>query len=170
MASNYSKIMKNELERMWKESVSAKFKILFRHLSGGTEDNHEYCHHWSVLGWDSNRTALEYKLELLPFFWIWYKDLYFVTTALSRCFYNPIWRTWSLFLCTCSQGDFTYHLRSNLLVWANSWTQFRSFRLCCRPERTAPNISVLKLLCPIRYISHPLWSCLRSSVDLVEIN
>lgn len=125
------------------------------------------CHDWRFLGWDSNRTALEYKLEVLPFFWISYKELYFVTTALSRCFYNPIWRTWSLFLCTCSQGDFTYHLRANLLVWANSWTQFR---LCCRPERTAPNISVLKLLCPIRYISHPLWSCLRSAVDLVEIN
>jgi hypothetical protein len=33
--------MNNELERVWKEVVVAKFKILFQHLPGGTEENHE---------------------------------------------------------------------------------------------------------------------------------
>jgi hypothetical protein len=31
----------NELERMWKESFMAYFKILPQNLSGGTEENHE---------------------------------------------------------------------------------------------------------------------------------
>jgi hypothetical protein len=67
----------------------------------------------------------------------------------------------------CSQGEFTYRLHANLMLWANSWTEYR---LCYRPERTAPNFCLLKLLCPIRNISHPLWSCLRFVVDLVTVN
>jgi hypothetical protein len=34
--------MNDELERMWKEAVVAKFKILSRYFSGGTEENHEH--------------------------------------------------------------------------------------------------------------------------------
>jgi hypothetical protein len=33
--------MNNELERVWNEAVMALFKVLSRHLSGGTEENHE---------------------------------------------------------------------------------------------------------------------------------
>jgi hypothetical protein len=33
--------MIDELERIWKEAVLALFKVLSRHLSGGTEENHE---------------------------------------------------------------------------------------------------------------------------------
>jgi hypothetical protein len=32
----------NELEKKWKEAVVAKFGVLFYHLSGETDDNHEY--------------------------------------------------------------------------------------------------------------------------------
>jgi hypothetical protein len=31
----------NELERMWKEAVMAKFKVLSQHLPGRTEENHK---------------------------------------------------------------------------------------------------------------------------------
>jgi hypothetical protein len=31
----------NELERMWKEAVMVKFKVLYQHLPGGTEENQE---------------------------------------------------------------------------------------------------------------------------------
>jgi hypothetical protein len=31
----------NELERMWKEAVVTCFKVLYRHLPGGTEKNDE---------------------------------------------------------------------------------------------------------------------------------
>jgi hypothetical protein len=31
----------DELERMWKEAVVALFKVLSRHLPGGSEENHE---------------------------------------------------------------------------------------------------------------------------------
>jgi hypothetical protein len=34
-------IVNNELERMRKEVVMAEFKVLSRHLPGGTEENHE---------------------------------------------------------------------------------------------------------------------------------
>jgi hypothetical protein len=30
-----------ELERMWKEEVVTKFKVLSRHFPGGTEENRE---------------------------------------------------------------------------------------------------------------------------------
>jgi hypothetical protein len=33
--------MNNEIESMWKEAVVAKFKILPRHSSEETEENHE---------------------------------------------------------------------------------------------------------------------------------
>jgi hypothetical protein len=33
--------MRNELERMRKESVVAKVQIIFQHLPGGTEGSHE---------------------------------------------------------------------------------------------------------------------------------
>jgi hypothetical protein len=32
--------MNNELERVWKEAIVTYFKILPRHLTGGTEENH----------------------------------------------------------------------------------------------------------------------------------
>jgi hypothetical protein len=41
IASNKRMIVNNELERMWKETVVAQFKVLSRHLPGGTEGNHE---------------------------------------------------------------------------------------------------------------------------------
>jgi hypothetical protein len=34
-------LMNNELERVWKETVIAVFKVLFRHLPGGTEESRE---------------------------------------------------------------------------------------------------------------------------------
>jgi hypothetical protein len=34
-------LMNNELERIWKESVVASFKVLSRRLPGGSEENHE---------------------------------------------------------------------------------------------------------------------------------
>jgi hypothetical protein len=34
-------IVNNELKRMWKEVVMAKFKVLSQHLPVGTEENHE---------------------------------------------------------------------------------------------------------------------------------
>jgi hypothetical protein len=33
--------MNDNLERTWKEAVGAKFKVLSRHLPGGTEEKHE---------------------------------------------------------------------------------------------------------------------------------
>jgi hypothetical protein len=33
--------MNDGLERMWKEAVVAYFKVLSRHLPGGTEESHE---------------------------------------------------------------------------------------------------------------------------------
>jgi hypothetical protein len=33
--------MNNELERTWNEAAAASFKVLFQHLPGGTEINHE---------------------------------------------------------------------------------------------------------------------------------
>jgi hypothetical protein len=33
--------MNNEMERMWKVAVMAKFKVLSQHLLGGTEKKHE---------------------------------------------------------------------------------------------------------------------------------
>jgi hypothetical protein len=41
IASNERMIVNNELERMWKEAVVAKFMVLSRHLPGGTKENHE---------------------------------------------------------------------------------------------------------------------------------
>jgi hypothetical protein len=39
-------LMNNELERMWREVVMAKHKVLSGNLPGGTEENHEnHCHH-----------------------------------------------------------------------------------------------------------------------------
>jgi hypothetical protein len=34
-------LMSNELERVWKEAVMARFKILSQHLPGETEENQE---------------------------------------------------------------------------------------------------------------------------------
>jgi hypothetical protein len=31
----------NELKRIWNEAVVVKFKVLFRHFSGGAEGNHK---------------------------------------------------------------------------------------------------------------------------------
>jgi hypothetical protein len=36
-----ARLINNELERMWKEAIVAKFKVLSRHLPGGTEENHK---------------------------------------------------------------------------------------------------------------------------------
>jgi hypothetical protein len=33
--------MTDELERIWNEMVVVQFKLLSRHFSGGTEENHE---------------------------------------------------------------------------------------------------------------------------------
>jgi hypothetical protein len=33
--------MVNELERIWKEAAVAWFKVLYRHLPGGTRENYE---------------------------------------------------------------------------------------------------------------------------------
>jgi hypothetical protein len=41
IASNERMIVNNELERKWKEAVVAQFKVLSRHLPGGTKENHE---------------------------------------------------------------------------------------------------------------------------------
>jgi hypothetical protein len=32
----------NELERIWKEAAVAYFKVLFRQMPGGIEENHEH--------------------------------------------------------------------------------------------------------------------------------
>jgi hypothetical protein len=37
-------IVNHELERMWQERSVACFNVLSLHLSGGTEENHEYAH------------------------------------------------------------------------------------------------------------------------------
>jgi hypothetical protein len=34
-------MVNNELEMIWKEAVSASFKVLFRHFPEGTEEGHE---------------------------------------------------------------------------------------------------------------------------------
>jgi hypothetical protein len=34
-------MLNNELERMWKEAVISKFKVLSLHLPGGTKENHK---------------------------------------------------------------------------------------------------------------------------------
>jgi hypothetical protein len=34
-------IVNDELQRMWKETVVASFKVQFRHFPGGTDENHE---------------------------------------------------------------------------------------------------------------------------------
>ena len=36
----------NELERMWKASVKAKFKVLLQNLRGGSEKTHKTCSSW----------------------------------------------------------------------------------------------------------------------------
>jgi hypothetical protein len=36
-----NKMINSEFERTWKEDVIAQFKVLYQHLAGGTEDNHE---------------------------------------------------------------------------------------------------------------------------------
>jgi hypothetical protein len=36
--------MNDELQRLWKEAVVAKFKALSRNFLGGTEENHEKSH------------------------------------------------------------------------------------------------------------------------------
>jgi hypothetical protein len=41
IASNERMIVNNELESMWKEAVMAQFKVLSRHLPGGTDEIHE---------------------------------------------------------------------------------------------------------------------------------
>jgi hypothetical protein len=35
------RLVNNELERMWKEGDVVYFEILYKHLSGGSEENHE---------------------------------------------------------------------------------------------------------------------------------
>jgi hypothetical protein len=35
--------MKEELIRMWYETVLAKFETLYRHMPGGTEEDNENC-------------------------------------------------------------------------------------------------------------------------------
>jgi hypothetical protein len=37
-------IVNNELENMWKKVATAELEILFRHLPGGTKENHEKHH------------------------------------------------------------------------------------------------------------------------------
>jgi hypothetical protein len=49
--------MNNELERIWKEVVMAWFKVLFKHLPGETEENHDSWYQ----GLDLNPGALEYE-------------------------------------------------------------------------------------------------------------
>jgi hypothetical protein len=39
-ASNETMIVNKELERIWNEAIVAYFKVLSRHLPGGTEENH----------------------------------------------------------------------------------------------------------------------------------
>jgi hypothetical protein len=34
-------LVKDELGRMWKESVVAEFEVIYRHLLEGTKENHE---------------------------------------------------------------------------------------------------------------------------------
>jgi hypothetical protein len=40
--SNGRLTLSNDLERIWKEAVVAKFEVPSRHVYGGAEENHEY--------------------------------------------------------------------------------------------------------------------------------
>jgi hypothetical protein len=54
-----------ELERKWKEAVVAQLTVLSRHLSGGTEENHEKPHNSRSPGRDSNPGPPEYEAGVL---------------------------------------------------------------------------------------------------------
>jgi hypothetical protein len=54
----------NELEKMWKEAIMPRFKVLSRHFSGGTEENCEHLFHESGPDRDSNRELPIYKPEV----------------------------------------------------------------------------------------------------------
>jgi hypothetical protein len=42
MVSNGRVTENEELEKIWKEAAEAYFKVLFKHLPGGAEENHRY--------------------------------------------------------------------------------------------------------------------------------
>jgi hypothetical protein len=56
----------DESERVWKEAVVGQFEVLFRHLPGGTEENHKNLsqNSWPP-GRDSNPEPPEYKVGML---------------------------------------------------------------------------------------------------------
>jgi hypothetical protein len=58
--------MNDELERMWKEAVVAKFKVLlFRHFPGGTEKNQNVSQHSLSPGRNLNPGPPEYEAGVL---------------------------------------------------------------------------------------------------------
>jgi hypothetical protein len=58
--------MNDELERIWKEAVMAYFNVLSRHLSEGTEANHEkICPDVRTRGRDLKLEPPEYEAEVL---------------------------------------------------------------------------------------------------------
>lgn len=54
-------IEKDELQRMWKEVVVAKFKALSKHLPRGTEEYYSNPQDSQCVSCDSNRVPPKYK-------------------------------------------------------------------------------------------------------------
>jgi hypothetical protein len=55
----------NELERIWKEVITAYFKVVSRHLPGGTDENHENSQGSLSPGRDLRLRPSEYDVGVL---------------------------------------------------------------------------------------------------------